>query len=450
MRNNSDLERLPLSENEQGILDAAKMATFLRVAEGDEAKQLVTTLFEEVTDFEMEHGLRERRRRSEDSKSFEVALGAFLGDLLVSASHMDSGGYFYRHQNKDDLRQTKVSYTSFMSLADCFERLGYMQQHRGYGVRDKFEEHDTKSTFQHGKAGRYRATPKLLERAASFGLSPDAAKQQFPIDAKNRLSLVVCRSKSGLPVALKDAQRLLLVQQKEEEVARISAIYSQHDFAPIDQPRVLRIFNNADSPQFQLDQGGRLYVSSSDDWINNKEVRRGIRIDREPTVQVDISSCFIAILHGLLGFPFDPTKDYYSVDGLPRPVVKSYVTRRLGAGHRLKKWHSGAVKELSDGQGGSYAKQYKYADLHEPIEAALPILLAAEEGGINSLRLQYEEAEMMVATILELGEKHGVAALPVHDCIVVPQSKLEIAKIALERQFTTRFKLQPRLSVVYS
>ena len=53
----------------------------------------------------------------------------------------------------------------------------------------------------------------------------------------------------------------------------------------------------------------------------------------------------------------------------------------------------------------------------------------------------YEESEAMI-TAMELLRSQGIAALPVHDSLIVPQSKKLIAKGILETTFQSRFGVQ--------
>ena len=53
----------------------------------------------------------------------------------------------------------------------------------------------------------------------------------------------------------------------------------------------------------------------------------------------------------------------------------------------------------------------------------------------------YEESEAMIAA-MELLRSQDIAALPVHDSLIVPQSKKLIAKDALESTFQSRFGVQ--------
>ena len=450
MNNKSDFGPSAVSAEDKAQLNSAKMATFKRIAWTNEAVAFVDAMYEQVCEFELQNELRSRRRRSGDAKTFRIALGAFIGDLLISASHSVSGGYFYRSQEKDALNATKVSYTSFWRLVDVFEKLDLLERYKGYRVNDRFEDADKSNIPLYGKAGRYRATQKLIDFAIGFGVDLAHAGKHFPIDPEDKSALVECRPADKQKIHIEQrGDNLKLLQKAQDEISRINQIYAKHTFGSIDQPRIRRIFNNADQASFMMDQGGRLSVTSADDWMNNKEVRSKIKIDDESIVKVDVSSCHLTIAMGLLGFDFDPTHDLYHIDGIPREVVKLYISMRLGLGRRPARWKQGASEVFKAKNGVDHTKKFKVSDLNDVVERKIPVLVQAESAGLTSVKLQFIEAEILIATILELGEDHNIAVLPIHDCIVVPKSKLEFAKEILGFHFSSRAKVNPKMTVVY-
>ena len=61
--------------------------------------------------------------------------------------------------------------------------------------------------------------------------------------------------------------------------------------------------------------------------------------------------------------------------------------------------------------------------------------------------LQYREATAVVGTMLILTRTHGVPSLSMHDGLIVPKSKAELAKGVLTREFHKVIGVDPVLTV---
>ena len=53
----------------------------------------------------------------------------------------------------------------------------------------------------------------------------------------------------------------------------------------------------------------------------------------------------------------------------------------------------------------------------------------------------YQEAEAMIATMESL-RTHGIVALPVHDSLIVPKSKGQLAESVMRKTFEARFDVK--------
>jgi hypothetical protein len=70
-----------------------------------------------------------------------------------------------------------------------------------------------------------------------------------------------------------------------------------------------------------------------------------IAIGGEPVAELDIAASHLTLLHGLLGLPA-PQGDPYEVEGLPRDVVKGWVTATIGKGSPVLRRWAKQTKEL--------------------------------------------------------------------------------------------------------
>jgi hypothetical protein len=53
----------------------------------------------------------------------------------------------------------------------------------------------------------------------------------------------------------------------------------------------------------------------------------------------------------------------------------------------------------------------------------------------------YEESEAMIAAMENL-RTHGIVALPVHDSLIVPKSKCQLAESVMRETFEARFGVE--------
>lgn len=64
-----------------------------------------------------------------------------------------------------------------------------------------------------------------------------------------------------------------------------------------------------------------------------------------------------------------------------------------------------------------------------------PILTRAGEPGVTTLDLQFHESEIVLAALEVLRDRHGVAALPLHDALIVPEGAAGLAQQVLSGEF---------------
>ena len=134
-------------------------------------------------------------------------------------------------------------------------------------------------------------------------------------------------------------------------------------------------------------------------------------------VEADVSATFLSILYGLLGELPDLTQDPYEVgEAVSRDRAKAWCTMALGT--------------FSIAAGGRPFNRVRSAFLERH-----PILERLETCGFSNADLQYHESEIILTAVEAMREQHGVAALPVHDCLVVPQLQSEVGQEVLKKAF---------------
>ncbi len=194
------------------------------------------------------------------------------------------------------------------------------------------------------------------------------------------------------------------------------------DGQPIDPQRrtLRRIFNNSN-----WEHGGRIWGGF---WMNMERAERfkRIRIGHEPVANVDFSSLCPRLAY-VRADAEQPSGDVYDVggDGTCRDGWKKMINALLFAEKPLKQWPKDTRREFPIG-----------TKINEAIAAikrkhsAIAVLL--EQGiGFQLMRI---EADMLISVVRQLF-KAGIAALPLHDSVLVARSHSRLAKRYMEAEF---------------
>ena len=200
---------------------------------------------------------------------------------------------------------------------------------------------------------------------------------------------------------------------------------------PID-PYLHRVFNGS------MSLGGRFYGSAHQTM--RKQHRQHITIDGEPTVELDYSALHPSLLLWRTGgaLSADPYTEIAGKAGITRELVKALLLRLINSenvsdfcrvvtssGNESKKAEAEAGRAdewfIPDVPTG-----YKGADFVEAVEAAFPTLTGSF-GGTIGLELQGIDSKLMADLLAECLSA-GIVALPVHDSVIVPQSRADDAR----------------------
>ncbi|WBU53578.1 hypothetical protein [Paracoccus sp. SCSIO 75233] len=215
----------------------------------------------------------------------------------------------------------------------------------------------------------------------------------------------------------------------------IKRIYQAHRFEGKDPPEIYRCFNNADADNFDFNKGGRLYGKFQEMSRND---RQKIRIDGEPVTELDLKASHLSILYAWIHNAI-PERDPYVFEGLPRPVVKLVITAMIGKGENyLNRWPQKGRQELSAQlklTPQQFSRKYPIQEVQKRILKRHSVLHQLEPGTLDWADLQFTESKVLIGAILRLGKEHDIAALPVHDSLIVRQDQAELA----EQMFSDSF-----------
>lgn len=431
-------------------LEAARMAEFVFFAKTDDARAFVTALTDLTIKHETEWSPRKRARQQEAAVAFRVSLGAFAADLIFHSKNTEAEGFMFRSVDKEAMGQTLVSVRSYEKACTLWASMGLLESTSFIRAKDAWEDGDPLRAY-FGRTSRYRAKPALLDIAACFHIKPSNLKEHFEKELGRIASVQIRTEQISMygfrPQPLTVKKRGPEYDQAVSQVREINGYLTSGGFDLSDTPRVNRSFSRGNYPAFNFDQGGRLYCRSDDDWQGMPAVKRSkIRCNDEPTVELDIRASHMFILYALHPKFIVPQGDPYSIHGIERDLVKGLVTVMLGMGRAPARWPKKLIASHGLSEGGRN-QNVKISDLLALIYVKHPVLNKLKTGVMDWGRLQYEESECFIEAILTLGRDHKIAALPVHDSLIVAQRHTELARTAMLAAFRIRFGRTPEIKV---
>ena len=364
---------------------------------------------------------RKKSRTADALASFNLAVDLILGDLFVSYLQDDSH-WAYRSERALAFSGEAVGYKTWKIVIPALIGLGYVDYHKGSSRKNPFDE----GTYLQGLASRFKVTESLVALAESHGIRFDELSDYY-ITAipKNVLRLKASnRGKLGgeeLPIDDTTQTRALSAQ-----VHRLNQYLSQYTLTGGLFEGYRRSFSNGEFPNFNWNQGGRLYAVGGHTYQQLSGERRGLmQINGEPVVEIDVSASHLSIYMGEMGHKVADGSDLYSVEDFAREDVKQFITMSFGQGKLPKQWpkKSNIVVGIHD--------------VREAVCRAIPCLLSLAESGHDWATLQYLEAETLIQAMQSLHKK-DIPAYCVHDSLIVPVSREQECRKALTRAWQIR------------
>jgi hypothetical protein len=175
--------------------------------------------------------------------------------------------------------------------------------------------------------------------------------------------------------------------------------------------------------------------------------RLKMTINGEPVAEIDIKASQLTIYHAMVGEPLEGSSDPYASAGIERQIAKQWVVASFGNGKPATRWPSKMIEDYKKETGKDLGKVVKATDVASKMLHAFPALKKLEEHSELWAQLQYREAEAIVGTMLILMREHSVPSLSMHDGIIVPRSRADLAKGVLTREFRRVVGVEPMLTV---
>lgn len=386
-----------------------------------------------------------------------LALGALLADLF---RYREVGRDGKHGLSPKDFPSSELGFGRdvFNPLKDSLVRADLINFKNGWKRVER--GFDSSPVRTGGDLAFFRLSPALIECAGEAAGRPAkdhwrAGEAQLGRDAP----LLVLRAakqageETGRSLPFSPAEPEAAIALRDLEA--LNTFLSAAKIEGISFAGLQRVFNDGDVPGKRWRRGGRYYSLRGGDRyesMGGAERRTLIRLGGEPVAEVDISGSHLTILYAIRGLPFDAEEDPYDIPGIDRAAVKAWVTMSLGRGGAESNRWSDRAKEAykEEHPGRSLSSDYRVPRVRSAVLRKHPFLHELAEDGITSLDLQWHEADILRIAMMELRESHGVPSLPVHDSLIVPASKVEVAKDAIRRGFMLHFEsrtIVPRFKV---
>jgi hypothetical protein len=454
-------------------LDAEELrdtyADFLTRAVSSEANSLVDDLTQQAVAWEAERKRGDNQRASVRGSykrgekrlaSLQNGLGRFIGNLLHAEGDPQRTGKVFRSLKKDTFTSAPVSFDTFEVVWKALEARGQLTRIPGT-QRWHPIGFDNKPIQLSGTASIFQPTQKLLKLAQEHGVCLENIDRHFVRD-RGALELrshskwewspksdnevgYAPRKVGGHRVQFTPDERTKLL---EAQVKSINEFLRTFSFKGGKCSGFYRGFNQGMDPgAFNWNKGGRLYAYGQDSYQSlTGDQRARITINDEPTVEIDVSASYLTIYHGLIKERFDTQSggvwDRVIIDN--KLVAKDWINLSLTTGKRMKKWPKTKIREYRTKYGIELDADHPVGGVKAASLTAFPALYKLEGSGLTWAELMFEEAEVILTTMLKLMDR-GVPSLPVFDSIIVPQSQVRLATGELYDAFYQRIGKKPLL-----
>jgi hypothetical protein len=430
-------------------IEQALMATLRATPRSSEAQAFVGDLLARIEARDRENGQRKRTQAA--LAGLERAIGAIVGDLLRACRSEVERGMVYRSRHSNGFSGGPFGFDTFQNAVSGLVALGLLEVTEGQDVWKEYDWGDgIKSKSHRGKAARFRATPELVQCAAAAGVPLGNLRHHFHRPLPDRE--VTLKAASTWEDGIKFKGRLLPfpeTPQVETIRAEVRAINQFLDGVRIDGANhdgFHRGFSMGDHPGFSWDRGGRLYSVGQNHFQQISKARRAeITLDGEAVVEIDVRASYLTILHGVAGAYMDVDCDPYEVPGIPREIVKRWLTATLGKGQVVARWPRQLIQGYRDQTGRQLGKDFRATEVARLMTARFPVLNELERLKLSWAELMYLESQAIIGTMTALMNE-DVPSLPIHDSVIVPASQAPLATVLLSSAFQKVAGIRPMLT----
>lgn len=205
---------------EREALGNAHLATLRATPATPRALQLVGDLAERYPRPQAAKGKAYARHKT--LVNYTNAAGAFIAELLMAVERDRSEGWVRCSHDKRDYTGKFVSWSMFNGVRTAWLEAGLLEHKQGYPGMLALGNPGPTS----GKLTRYRATPTLLEIAASHGITPVNVLEHFRFEFEMPSELIRLTQPS------KSTPNTPRVAKLRSDVAELNAFFAKQTLEP--------------------------------------------------------------------------------------------------------------------------------------------------------------------------------------------------------------------------
>jgi hypothetical protein len=260
-----------------------------------------------------------------------------------------------------------------------------------------------------GRATRFRATPKLVELAATCGVTTGEAGNHFTKELPKR-PLVLRGGSTRQPGRRKATGEVIkfdytpTIRAMEQTIVSLNRFLDQFSIGGGVHRGYVRVFNLGDHPAFRWDLGGRLYSQGEDSYQHMPGAARlEMTMGGAPVCELDIRASYITIFHAQRGRPLNAATDPY--DLLPgcgeegRDVVKGFIAMTFGNSEFPGRWSAQRGSAFLKATGKKLGSKYPLPIVRDAVTAAYPLLADLKQD--NEKPPLWAELMFLVAPVIE-------------------------------------------------
>lgn len=381
-----------------------------------------------VMSYELLWGTKQRKAKQRDKETLKRILHSVVANLAFVAAEGRNPASFLVSLRAAHQKLTRYDARGFNRLPEILHELN-----------DKMGDFVLHKAAMKGEASSFTAPEGFRETMCRFRIRPG----DFEI-AEGRETIWLARTSrnhydSVVERELIDYEDTAQSVRYRAEMATINAVLRKADIGflasdgreasplltlsrELRRHFILRS-DEGDAPRF--DRSGRLFGG----WwqtIPSSE-RKSIRLDGEPIADLDFAQMFLRLAYLEAGVE-PPAGDLYA--DLPgrlgearwRPGIKEVVNTLF--------FREGPLQRLPRGSREHLPPETTAAHIRSVILSRHPKIEPLFESG-RGLHLMFLESQILVAALLRLEREGLTAALPMHDGIMVPKSRRELAERAM-------------------
>lgn len=383
----------------------------------------------------------------------QQGIAALLAELLITAAVEDGVGWLRVSLDKDHYSSpSPVSWRTFEGIRQSWKDAGLLEENTGFPGILAFGNPGPPV----GRVSRFKASPRLLDLCENHGIRLDNAEEHFAVEFDIPTELVQI-TRPHFPT--RDTS---LVLRLREEVAALNAFFAKHKLEGARHVGWVRKFHEATGPDFKFDKGGRLYSQPGFGNKNYQHMPRDRRIsmtfDGEPVSEIDISGSYLTIFYAAHGQEVDVAGAYDGILGprdMDRAIVKTWINASFGNRGLLGQWSADIKKDFVKKHRSTGWEidpiEYPVKRVREATLKRHPLLATWGEDvpGIPSSYgdLMFRESRAIISAMVRLATEHLLPSAPVHDSLLVPRSKVAVARGVLEGEFKRVVGVTPLLKV---